>query len=452
MKRGFAVIAGAVVLGVALQGCSSGGDSSSGAGAVDGKGKTITVYTGVNTTYPQLQREFEKQVGDDFTKQTGATVVWQHGATANDTLTKIQTSAVSGQGPDVFDLGTTFTPTAYATGAFVTLDDADWKLVGGKDKFVPATLGISGPSDSKQIGVPYQSRPFVLAYNTKLFQDAGLTQPADTWDGLIAQAKKLTDPSKGVYGMAIDYKDALDPWKYVWTFATQLGNPFIKGAKAHLDDATVVSAYESYFGLLTDDHVTDPASVGWTAPQALAAFASGKAAILPMTTSNATPTLDKSAVKGDYKYAVMPTVPPGHSSLPSKGVGAASILSGDNLAVADFSPNKSLAFEFVNYLTSDKIQAEQYQDFGNLPVTKSAAAKLESNAPALAPVLAAGKKSYSTPFSGAWGDAQVGLLNVVTQSIPDLADGSVSETKIKSLLADAQDKVTKSLAQAPQSK
>ena len=41
--------------------------------------------------------------------------------------------------------------------------------------------------------------------------------------------------------------------------------------------------------------MTDPASVGWKGGDATAAFAAGKAAMLPMQTAPAIPTLDKSA-------------------------------------------------------------------------------------------------------------------------------------------------------------
>ena len=33
------------------------------------------------------------------------------------------------------------TPTAYSTGAFVKLGDAEWQKIGGKDKFVPGDAG-----------------------------------------------------------------------------------------------------------------------------------------------------------------------------------------------------------------------------------------------------------------------------------------------------------------------
>lgn len=434
LKRSAAVLAGLTAVTFILSGCSGSSGSSTGAGS--GAGKTITVYIGVNTQYPQLQKKFQSQVTAAFKKQTGATVKWQDYASGNDELTKIQTSVVSGQGPDVYAIGTSFAPTAYATGAFVTLSDADWKAVGGKSRFVPASLGISGPSSSKQIAVPFQSRPYVLAYNTKMFQAAGLSKPAATWDGLVNQAKKLT--GNGVYGMATDYKDNYDPWKFVWTFSRQLGNKLISGNKVNLNNSAVSQAYLDYFGFLTKDHIVDPASVGWQGPQALAAFASGKAAMLPMTSGNAISTLSTSPVKDDYKFAVMPTVPPGHSKLPSGGEPAVSILSGDNLIVPKYSPNHDLDFALIKYLTSVKVQEQQYNDFGNLPVTVTAAQKLETNKPSLQPLLDAGKQSYATPFSGAWGAVELAMQNVFTQAIPSLSQGSVSSSKLSSLLATAQ--------------
>ena len=443
------LVAGIAAIGLTLAACSSGGSAAPSASstAVDGKGKTITFFTAVNTTYPQQQQAFFKKLTAAFEKTTGAKLDIETYTSSADEVTKIQTSAVSGQGPDVYDIGTTLTPTAYSTGAFVTLSDADWKTIGGRDRFVPASLGISGPSKDKLIAVPWQSRPYVMVYNTKLFAAAGYDKPAATWDGLIAQAKKMT--GNGVYGMAIDYKDVVNPWKYIWTFDRQSGNPIVSGKTAKIDSDTTKQAYKSYFGLLTDDKVVDPASVGWTGPQALADFAAGKAAMFPMTGATAQNTLNASPVKSDYKFAVMPLVPPGHDKLPKGGVPAASILSGNSLTVADYSPNKQLAFQLVKYLTSDEIQQEQYADFGNLPVTAKAAASLQKSQPQLGPVLEAGKKSYATPFTGAWGDIQLALLNVVTQSIPSLANGSVSDSQLSSLLSAAQHTATTSLKQAP---
>jgi len=127
-------LAGATVLTAALGACGGGDDEGGGSG---GEGKTLTMLIGANTQYPEEFAAWQKSISDKFKAQTGATVKFETFATANDELTKIQTSVVSGTGPDVYAVGTTFTPTAYSTGAFVKLGDEQWQKVGGKDRFVP---------------------------------------------------------------------------------------------------------------------------------------------------------------------------------------------------------------------------------------------------------------------------------------------------------------------------
>ena len=434
--RSVAVLGSVGLVAVALAACSSSsGGSSSGGDTNSGAGKTLNVYIGNNTQFPAEQKAWFDTTSAKFKAQTGATVAWETFASANDELTKIQTSVVSGQGPDVYSLGTTFTPTAYATGAFVKLTDKEWTALGGKDKFVPATLGISGPDPNSLVGIPFASRPFVMAYNKDLLKAAGIDKPATTWDELGAQAKKLT--TSGVYGLAIAYKDGFDPWKFAWGMSIQAGNPIIDGKTAKIDDPTTKKAYDTYFGWLTKDKAVDPASIGWSNTQALAAFAAGKAAYFPMTTYTSAPTLDKSAIKDKYAYTLMPTIPPGATSLPAGGKEAASILSGDNVVVADYSQNKDLAFQFVKMLTDPDIQAEYFKIFGNLPVNAQSAAALKSD-PKLTVFTDASAKSVATPFTGAWGDTQLALTNVVVQSIPDLSKGSVSDADLTARLATAQ--------------
>ncbi|WP_285725744.1 ABC transporter substrate-binding protein [Psychromicrobium xiongbiense] len=419
-----------------LTACGGGSGTSSDNGTVDGKGKTLDVLVGVNTAYPEQQKTWMADIDAKFKAQTGADLKFETFASANDELTKIQTSVVANEGPDVYGLGTTFTPTAYSTGAFVKMGDAEWAKVGGKDRFNPAALGISGPDDKNQIGIPFSSRPFVMAYNTELFKAAGLDKPASTWDGLLDQAKKLT--GNGNYGMAVGYKDNFDPWKFVWAMSAEAGNPLVSGNKVSLDDPAVTKAYQTYFGWLSKDKVVDPAAIGWTNSQAMAAFGQGKTGIFPITTATAMNSLDKSAIAGKYAFALMPTVAPGQASRPSNGVEAASILSGDNLVVADYSKNKDLAFAYVKLVTSKDEQLNYNKIFGDLPANAEGLKSISN--PLLAPVTDAATKSHATPFTGAWSDIQLALTNVVVQSLPELSSGGVSDSALAGRLKDAQTK------------
>jgi len=421
-------VAGAVALTAGLAACGGGDDSGGG-------GKTLDVLIAANTQYPQEQAAWQKSIGDKFKTQTGASIRWETFASANDELTKIQTSVVAGSGPDVYAVGTTFTPTAYSTKAFVTLGDAEWQKIGGKEKFIPSTLGISGPDQSSQVGIPWVGRPFVMVYNTELLKAAGITKPAATWDELTQQAKQLTKP--GQYGLAVGYKDNFDPWKFIWQMSIQAGNPIVDGKTARIDDPIAKKAYQTYFGWLTNDKVVDPAAVGWTNAQALAAFAKGKTGYFALTSALAAKALDAGDVKGKWAFTLLPTVPPGATSRPAGGVEAASILSGDNLLVADYSKNKDLAFQFVKLITDKDAQLEIYQQLGQLPDNAEAAQGLLTD-PRLKPVIEAQQKSVATPFTGAWGDIQLALTNTVVQSLPDLAGGAMSDAQIDTRVAAAQ--------------
>ncbi|MEV4758414.1 extracellular solute-binding protein [Micromonospora sp. NPDC049559] len=427
-RRALIALTGLVVAGSTLAGCGSGDDST-------GAGKTLNVLIGVNSIYPEQQRQWFADVSARFAEATGAKVNFETFASPNDELTKIQTSVLSGQGPDVYALGTTFTPTAQATGAFIELSADDWAKVGGRDRFLPATLGISGPDPEHEVGVPFTSRPFVMAYNKELLAAAGIDKPADSWDGLRDQAKKLT--RSGTYGLAIAYADSYDPWKFIWAMDVQAGNPVVKGRTAQIDDPTTRRAYQTYLGWLATDHVVDPAAVGWKNAQAIAAFGAGKAAFLPMVSATSKATLDKSAVAGKYAYSVMPTIPPGATALPAGGAAATSILSGDNLVVAKYSKNRDLALALVKLLTDADSQTRYYQLLGELPTNAAAAQALRGD-PALAALVDSSARSIGTPFTGAWSQVQLALVNVVVQSIPNLAKGRVDDAALGALLTQAQ--------------
>ena len=428
-RRVFTALAGVVLTAGSLVACGSGGEST-------GAGHTINVLIGANTIYPDEQRQWFQQVSDRFARENdGATVRFETFASPNDELTKIQTSVLSGQGPDVYALGTTFTPTASATGAFQTLGPGEWAKVGGRDRFVPATLGISGPDPQHEVGIPFAQRPFVMAVNKDMLAAAGFDKPADSWDGLLHQARKMTGGGK--YGLAVSYADNYDPWKFVWAMSVQSGNPLVDGRKASLNDPRTVRAYKTYLSWLAVDKVVDPAAVGWKSAQSIAAFGQGKAGFLPMVSASSRVTLDKSPMAGRYEYALMPTLPPGATSTPPGGKPAASILSGDNLVVAKYSRNKDLAFALVKMLTEADSQQTYYTTFGEMPTNAAAAAALKSD-PLVAPIIDSAQKSVGTPFTGAWSAIQLALLNVVVQSVPDLSAGRVDDGKLAGLVNQAQ--------------
>jgi multiple sugar transport system substrate-binding protein len=414
---------------LSLQGCA----------IVNGSGddpNTLRVMMGADTTYPTERKQWQQDTAAEFKRTTGADIQWETYSSGQEELTAIQTSVISGQGPDVYAIGTTFTPTAYATGAFVQMGEQQWDAVGGKDQFDPASFGISGPSASKQIGIPFASRPFVMAVNTDLLAQAGITEMPTTWDQLTADAKATTTGDR--HGLAIAYADGFDPWKFIWGMSENAGNTIVDGSKAELDADAVQNAYRTYFDWVTKDGVVDKAAIGWNNAQALAQFTDGKAAFFPMTTTTAINSFKGTKVDGKYEFALLPTVPPGDTERPSDGIEAASILSGDNFVVADYGTKQDLSFRFIKQLSTKKAQLEYYDLFGNLPTNVDAAAALAAENPQLKPIIDAGRLSKPTAFTGAWSDIQLALVDVVVQSIPSLKRGEVTDDQLRKRLQDAQ--------------
>lgn len=420
-----------------LAACGGGGNGS----------KQLHILVGRIPQHPAEQRAWMQRIQHEFKAKTGADVTFETYASSSEEQTKLQTAVVSGDGPDVYQLGTTFSPVAYATRGFEMLSDADWQKIGGRDRFVPQSLGMSGPDPQHQIGVPLSARPYGMVYNTAMFQAAGITAPPKTWDEFVADAQRLSKPDSGVYGSALAYADPFSPWKYIWMFALQSGGRLLSDdlKKAELDSPRVNAAAASFLGLLTKDHIADPKAVGWKDTEALAAFANGKAAMLPMVAPSVVPTLEKSAVKGQYAFAPMPLVPPGAADRLPGGKPAGSIVSGDNIAVASYTHNKDLALEYIKLVTSTEEQNFYSQTFGDLPANAEAAQQQAAAHTEIAPFVEAEKTSLPTSFTGAWSDVQLGLTNVVTQSLPSLASGSYDPAAVQELLEQANKKVQSSL-------
>jgi multiple sugar transport system substrate-binding protein len=112
-------------------------------------------------------------------------------------------------------------------------------------------------------------------------------------------------------------------------------------------------------------------------------------------------------------------------------------LSGDNLVVAKYTKDKDLALALVKMLTSPQSQDIYYKTFGELPTNAQEAKTLEGDV-ALAPIIDSSSKSVGTPFTGAWSQIQLALVNVVVQSVPNLSAGKVDDGAITSLLSKAQ--------------
>jgi multiple sugar transport system substrate-binding protein len=290
----------------------------------------------------------------------------------------------------------------------------------------------------------------MYAYNTRMFEQAGIAKLPETWDELIAVAEKLTKPEQGVYGLALSYGDkfANTPMKVVTMFNAQLGGRWLSpdNKQLLLTSPQVLEAFHSYFDFITRYKILAPEAVTWTRSDALAAFASEKAAISIMVLPTGDPGLRGTPVDGHYAYAPMPLVPPGHATRPEGGVPFGSLIGGDNIAVPNWSKDKDLAWKYVALRTSPKWQFEYYKLGNELPIRNEVKDQIIALDPKAEVYYQAVAESKLIMFHPIWPEIDFLIADLAGRAAPQLLAGTFRNEQIDQGLAAALPELQASLA------
>jgi multiple sugar transport system substrate-binding protein len=425
--QGRVLLAAGAVAAVAavLAGCGS-STSSQAAGGASLSGQTLTVYTQApfGTQLKQYQ-QYYAYIANAFHKATGSTIKWVYSTTAVTLSQELANAAATGSGPDVWSIGSSFNGTATALHEFYTLSAADWAKVGGQSQFVPKMLTMSGPNNSADIGIPFESIPFVMAYNKALFSKAGITSPPTTWTQFVQDAQAVQKANPGVNGTSLAPADPYGPWKPVWSYMEQMGGDFVSngGTKSALASAPLEAALKFYFGLETQYHVVPKADLTWESSQETAAFLAGKTGMIMDSAYALLQEAQGTPVANDVAFAPMPDVPYGMSMRPPGGQPAESIVSGNYYDVAKYYKNLPLALAFIKVSTSPAAQLQQFKIMGWMPVTQAGIQAVEQAYPGTAPFIQAEQNSTPTDFSPAWSSIETGVLAVIAHVAQQLASG-----------------------------
>ncbi len=244
-----------------------------------GDGKTLTYWASNQGTSLQHDKEVLQPELDKFREQTGITVKVEVVPWA-DLLNRILAATTSGQGPDVLNIGNTWSASLQATGALLPFDDATLEQVGGRDRFLPASLAATGAAGEPPAAVPLYSLAYGLYYNKKLFADAGIAGPPATWADMVAHGKTLT--GDGRWGLAVEGASYTENAHHAFMIGQQHGAElFDSGGKPQFDSPQAVAAVKSYVDLMASDKIVNPSNAEYAnGTQAVKDFATGKAAML----------------------------------------------------------------------------------------------------------------------------------------------------------------------------
>lgn len=408
-----AAAVGAVTLSLVLAASACGGGSATGGGSNDSP-KTLTYWASNQGASIEVDKKVLQPELAKFEKQTGIKVKLEV-VPWSDLLNRILTATTSGQGPDVLNIGNTWSASLQATGALLPWDAANFGKIGGRDRFVDSALGSTGTAGKDPAAVPLYSMAYALYYNKKIFADAGIARPPATWQELIADGKKIQVGGKQVLGA--EGANVSENIHHVFVFAKQHGADFFTAdGKPGFTSDGVVAAVEQYVGLMAKDKVIPAGNAEYAQNQSVSDFAKGRTAMLLWQSASAN--LASQGMSEDA-YGIAPV--PVQSGTPGSGTQVNSMVAGINLAVFKNTHNLDGATSFVKFMTSDEEQRILNKAYSSIPPVKTAQADPAFNAPANAVL----KNTLATSAA----------------ALPQVADESQFETAVgtavKELFADA---------------
>ena len=369
MNRLVIVIVAVAVLAVGIWAiASSGGDDTENASAGGGKPSgSVRLWVMNNGPDPvndteKIIRPFEKKSGIDVKVQL---VGWDV------QFDRIRNAAVSGEGPDVTQAGTTQVPFFAALGGF---EDLGGRVsdIGGDGAYAPGiwqTTQLQG--DDGTFAVPWFTEARAIYYRKDLLEKAGV-DPAtafEDWDAFRATLEKLkssgTVDNKKTYAFGSPGKQAFDLVHHVMPFVWDAG-----GAELN-DDATqaTIASKQAQEGVrfvadLLPAGLYDPTALEKDGTQVEESFKGGRLAVwiggpwVLATVAREDDDAWSDEARANVGVAPMPAGPSGK---------AYTFVGGSNLMMFKSSENKDAAWELMKFLSEDSTQTAYADLMGMFP-------------------------------------------------------------------------------------
>jgi multiple sugar transport system substrate-binding protein len=301
-----------------------------------------------------------------FTKQTGIKVNLQV-IPWTTLLSQITAATVSGKGPDVLNIGNTWSASLQATGALLPFTPGVMKTIGGSSRFLAGSLSATGAPGKPPTAVPLYSLAYGLYYNKAQFAAAGISGPPATWAQLVADGKKLTQ--NGHWGLAIEGGSVSENIHLAFELSRQQGGDFFNSAgKPTFDTPQNVAAVKQMIDFMQADRITNPADAQYSkGTEALTDYATGKTAmVIWQAASGSLKQLGMNPA--DIGVAPLPLPSP----MPPGGQRVTSMVAGINMAIFKNTPNLAAAEKFVTFMTSTPEQKTLNATYGSLPTVSAA--------------------------------------------------------------------------------
>lgn len=281
---------------------------------------------------------------------------------------KYAAAVAAGNAPDAVSLDLIYTPAFAAAGQLEDITDWVNSLPYAKE-LAPSHVKL-GMYDGKNYGVPFWIETSVLAWNKKLYAQAGLDpeKAPTSWDEIRANAAKIRALGDDTYGFYFSGNcggcAAFTFMPLIWGDGGNILSD--DGMTVMLDNEHTRAAVDIYRGLVADGVVPESAATDNGAN--FMAITSGKIG-QQLLGASGIPSLARDFPDLDF----------GVGLIPGAKTGFASFAGGDNFVLTKGTPKKDQVFAFLDWVYSVDGQIAM-SNFGSLPARADTAAEVLSKA------------------------------------------------------------------------
>ena len=265
---------------------------------------------------------------------------------------KLVTAVVGNMAPDISQLGTTWMPEFRAMNAIEPLDGFLKTSALDTADFFPGARD-SNFHQGEWYGLPWYVDTRVMYYRKDLAARAGYKKFPTDWESFYKFSKALKASKDGGYAFSLPTND----WQIFLMFYWQNGGELLK------DSPLTAGKFEGTIDYLKRFFDEDLAPLeGGNDTDLLTAFESGYYPVFisgPWMISQLE--TSKPLLNGRWATAPLPA-----------GERRASFMGGCNLVMFRSSPNKALAWKFMEFLAGPEMQARWYALSGDLPASRKA--------------------------------------------------------------------------------
>ena len=378
---------------MALTACGSSSSSSSSAKASGSAGGAVTLklvaadYGTAGTA--NSSQAYWQGIADAFHKAHPTITVDVQTIDWNDWTTKTTTMLQSKQYPDIMEGDAP--QSLAADGLLYPLSDV--MSASTISNLIPSFAKQENGSDGVAYGAPFTTSTRALFYNKKIFSEAHIANPPQTWADIQADAAKIKALGKGYigYGLPLGSEEPQGE-SYMWMLGNGGGYVDASGNYA-INSAANVQTFTFLKGLIAAGG-TEPSPATTNRQQMWDAFSSGQVGMVGGSGA-LLPDIQKDAklTTSDYATVAMP----GKSGPLTTPLGVH-----DDITAFKANGHAAQIKEFLDFAYGDQYQQQFSKEYDLLPATTSASKALAAADPVQAAFINNIATSVGYPTNANW--------------------------------------------------